>query len=60
MTLNFLNDVFLLYLALEAAERILERLAVLYANFCQWGYTSQLALWLFTGYGNLGICARVG
>ncbi len=58
MTLNFLDDVFLLYFALKTAERILERLAFLYANFCQWVYTSQPAVWLITEYGKLEIYAR--
>ena len=35
VTLDFLNDVLLLYLPLEPAQRILERLAFLYTNLCQ-------------------------
>jgi hypothetical protein len=35
VTLDFLDDVFLLYLPLEPAESIFERLALLYANLCQ-------------------------
>jgi hypothetical protein len=50
VTLDFLDDVLLLYLALEAAERIFQRLAFLDANFCQKGYTSQPAEWLSPEY----------
>jgi hypothetical protein len=35
VTLDFLDDVLLLNLPLEPAERIFERLAFLYANLCQ-------------------------
>jgi hypothetical protein len=35
VTLDFLDDVLLLYLPLEPAQRIFERLAFLYANLCQ-------------------------
>jgi len=35
MTLYFLDDVFLLNLALETAQCIFERLAFLYTNLCQ-------------------------
>jgi hypothetical protein len=35
MTLNFLDDVFLLDLALKPAQCIFERLAFLYTNLCQ-------------------------
>jgi hypothetical protein len=35
VTLNFLDDVLLLYLPLEPAQRIFERLAFLNANLCQ-------------------------
>ena len=35
MTLDFLDDVFLLNLALEPAQSVFERLAFLYANLCQ-------------------------
>ena len=35
MTLYFLDDVFLLNLALEPAQRIFKRLAFLHANLCQ-------------------------
>lgn len=35
VTLHFLDDVLLLYLPLEPAQRIFERLAFLYANLCQ-------------------------
>ncbi len=35
VTLDFLNNVLLLYLPLEPAQRIFQRLAFLYANLCQ-------------------------
>jgi len=35
VTLHFLDDVFLLHLALEAAECVLEGLTLLETNFCQ-------------------------
>ena len=35
MTLDLLNDVFLLHLSLEATKGILQRLALLQSNFCQ-------------------------
>lgn len=35
MTLDFLNDIFLLNLAFEAAQSAFERLAVLQMHFCQ-------------------------
>ena len=35
MLLNFLNNVFLLNLTLEAPKRILQRLSVLKSNFSQ-------------------------
>jgi hypothetical protein len=35
VTLHFLDNVLLLYLPLEPAQRIFERLAFLYANLCQ-------------------------
>ena len=40
MTLNFLDDVLLLDLALEAPQGILEGLALLNPNFCHLGYTT--------------------
>jgi len=43
VTFDFLDDVFLLNLPLKPAERILKRLAFLYANLCQSRYTSQPA-----------------
>src|ERR1700676_5404729 len=51
VTFDFLDDVFLLNLPLKPAERIFKRLAFLYANLCQRGYTSQPAVWLLSGYG---------
>jgi hypothetical protein len=41
VTLDFLDDVLLLYLPLEPAQRIFERLAFLYTNFCQRGLHLQ-------------------
>jgi len=41
VTLDFLDDVLLLYLALKPAQRIFERLAFLYTNLCQLNYTSK-------------------
>ena len=35
MTLYFLDDVFLLYLAFKPAQCVFKRLAFLYANLCQ-------------------------
>jgi hypothetical protein len=43
MALNFLDDVFSLHLALEAAQRILKGFAFLNSNFCQWKNTSKHA-----------------
>jgi len=43
MALNFLDDVFSLHLALEAAQGILKGFAFLNSNFCQRGYTSKQA-----------------
>jgi len=41
MTLNFLDDVFGLHLALEAPQGILKGFAFLYSNLCQEKYTSK-------------------
>jgi hypothetical protein len=41
VTLHFLNDVFGLYLAFEAAQCIFERFAFLHSNLCQGVYTSK-------------------
>ena len=35
VTFNFLDDVFLLHFSLEPAQRVFQRLAFLYTNFCQ-------------------------
>ncbi len=43
VTLYFLDNVLLLYLALEPAQRILQRLAFLYTNFGQKFSTSKPA-----------------
>jgi hypothetical protein len=58
VTFDFLDDVFLLNLPLKPAERILKRLAFLYANLCQIEYTPSPAMWLFTEYGILRIWAN--
>jgi hypothetical protein len=41
VTLDFLDDVFGLHLALKATERILKGFTFLYSNLCQEKYTSQ-------------------
>ena len=41
VTLNFLDDVFSLHLALEAPQGILKGFAFLYSNLCQEKYTSK-------------------
>ena len=41
MTLDFLNDVFGLHLALETAQRVLERFPFLQSDFSQLKYTSS-------------------
>jgi hypothetical protein len=48
VTLDLLDDVLLLYLPLEPAQRIFERLAFLYANLCQKDSTSKPAKGLLT------------
>jgi hypothetical protein len=42
VALDLLDDVFLLHLALEATQRILEGLALLEPYFCQLNYTPKL------------------
>ena len=44
VTFHFLNDVFLLHLAFETAQRVLEGLALLKSDFSQSNYTPLLAL----------------
>ena len=58
MTLDFLNDVLLLHLPLEPAQRVFERFAFLYANLCQRGYTSQPASTAGLIIYNLGPAAK--
>ena len=41
VTLNFLDDVFGLHLALKAPQGILKGFAFLYSNLCQEKYTSK-------------------
>ena len=53
MTLHFLDDVFLLYLALKPAQCVFKRFAFLQANLGQKGYTSKLARKAYPqSYGN--------
>jgi hypothetical protein len=50
VTLDFLDDVLLLYLPLKTAQRIFERLAFLNANFRQMNPTSKPAQWTYSEY----------
>jgi hypothetical protein len=50
VTLDFLDDVLLLYLPLKPAQRIFERFAFLYTNLCQRDPTSKPANWLLLEY----------
>jgi hypothetical protein len=59
VTFDFLDDVFLLNLPLKPAERILKRLAFLYANLCQIDYTSQLPSGSYQDTGFFQASARV-
>ncbi len=43
MTLDFLDNVFLLYLPLKPAQRVFERFAFLQSNLCQKNATSKPA-----------------
>ena len=53
VTLHLFDNVLLLYLPLEPAQRIFERLAFLYANLCQKNPTSKPAKGLFNDTGIL-------
>ncbi len=44
MSLDFLDDVFLLHLPLKAAQGIFEGLSLLQSDFCQLNYTPKLVL----------------
>jgi len=44
MTLYFLDNVFLLHLALKTAQGIFKGFAFLNSNLCQWRYTSLPSL----------------
>jgi hypothetical protein len=44
MSLYFLDDVFLLYLPLKAAQGIFEGFSLLQSDFCQLNYTPKLVL----------------
>jgi hypothetical protein len=46
VTFHFLNDVFLLNLALKPAQCIFKRLAFLHANLCQMNHTSKHPNWV--------------
>jgi len=46
VTLHFLNNVFLLNLALKPAQCIFKRLAFLHANLCQMNHTSKHPNWV--------------
>ncbi len=50
VTLHFLNDVFLLNLALKPAQCIFKRFAFLHTNLCQMNHTSKHPNWVITGY----------
>src|SRR5215475_11939568 len=54
VTLHFLDYVLLLYLPLEAAQRVFERLAFLQTYFCQRNYTPKLVLVRPVSYCKLG------
>jgi hypothetical protein len=51
VTLDFLDDVFGLHLALKATERILKGFTFLYSNLCQEKYTSK--------HSQLGLLPRI-
>ena len=55
VTFHFLNDVFLLHLAFETAQRVLEGLALLKSDFSQSNYTPLLALNGPFCYDNLSV-----
>ena len=42
VTLNLLDNIFLLHLTLEATQRILKRFSLLNSDFCQTDYTPKL------------------
>jgi hypothetical protein len=44
MSFDFLDDVFLLYLPLKAAQGIFEGFSLLQSDFCQLNYTPKLVL----------------
>jgi hypothetical protein len=44
MSFDFLDDVFLLYLPLKAAQGVFEGLSLLQSDFCQLNYTPKLVL----------------
>jgi hypothetical protein len=45
VTLDFLDNVFCLHLALKAPQGILKGFAFLYSNLCQEKYTSNHSQW---------------
>jgi hypothetical protein len=58
MTLHFLDDVFLLNLALKPAQRIFKRLAFLNANLGQRTTPPDFANWALTDYRNINPFTR--
>jgi hypothetical protein len=50
MTLDFLDNVFLLHLALKPTQCVLERLAFLHTNFCQTDTPPNLPEGYIEGY----------
>ena len=58
VTLHFLNDVFLLNLTLEPAQRIFKRLAFLHANLCQVTTPRNRPNWAILEYVTFGLCLK--
>jgi hypothetical protein len=54
VTLDFLDDVLLLYLPLEPAQRIFQRLAFLHSNLCQKNPPPNLPMGTFNDTGKIG------
>ena len=55
VTLDFLDDVLLLYLSLEPAQRIFQRLAFLHSNLCQKNPPPNLPRGIFMIRERLGL-----
>ena len=60
MTLDLLDDVFLLHLALEAPQRILEGLTLLKSDFCQTDNTPKLVPFGPNSYCKVSTLSQVG